>query len=122
MPRYALLHHTGWEEDHYDWMMEIPGEKGLRTWRIPCPPQREAVVGRRIQDHRKRYLDYEGEIAGGRGRVRRIRGGTFEWIELREERIVVSLEGEILSIRRIPSGEWVFRLEASGGPAAGVGR
>ena len=32
----------------------------------------------RIRDHRRLYLDYEGEITGGRGYVTRVAGGDCE--------------------------------------------
>ena len=32
----------------------------------------------RLPDHRKHYLDYEGEVSGDRGTVSRIDSGTYE--------------------------------------------
>lgn len=77
--RFVLLHHTGAPDgDHYDLMLERDGT--LATWRVASP----ALDGaRRIQDHRRAYLDYEGPLSEGRGEVRRIAAGTYtaEWSE-----------------------------------------
>ena len=37
-----------------------------------------ACSATRLPDHRKHYLDYEGEISGNRGTVARIDAGTYE--------------------------------------------
>lgn len=66
--RFAFSHHTGSPEgDHYDLFIEA-GE-ALRTWRIPATNFRSPQQATRTPDHRKTYLDYEGEISGGRGAV-----------------------------------------------------
>jgi hypothetical protein len=92
----------------------------LRTWAIDAP----IVAGkefraRALSDHRLLYLEYEGELTGQRGRVRRIDAGTYhvliwssDWV-----RVVVAglqLVGEIdLRCIRPESGateSWNFRM------------
>ena len=62
---------------HFDFMVER-GDK-LATWRLegPLGPAR----GARSFDHRLVYLDYEGEISGGRGRVSIVERGDLEDVE-----------------------------------------
>jgi hypothetical protein len=52
-------------------MLEI--EQTLATWRIADDPLAispgEQIRAVRIHDHRKAYLDYVGDVSGGRGRV-----------------------------------------------------
>jgi len=54
---------------HYDLMIEIGGD--LRTWCFAEPPGSCAVTCRRLFDHPRRFLNYEGPLSEGRGRVRR---------------------------------------------------
>ena len=53
----------------------------LTTWSIP--PQFPtglpfACPATRLPDHRKHYLDYEGDVPGSRGTVARIDAGTYQ--------------------------------------------
>ena len=84
--RFVILHHQTPMDDHWDIMLEA--DSALITWSIP--PQSPAGAGSigatfvcsatRLPDHRKYYLDYEGEITGNRGMVSRIDAGTYEQI------------------------------------------
>jgi hypothetical protein len=100
MPRFViLLHQTpqGSEQpDHVDLMLER-GES-LRTWRLEkMPAAGEEVVAERIADHRLAYLDYEGEVSGGRGRVTRVDAGEFESVQENPIGIRVRLKGTKLN-------------------------
>jgi hypothetical protein len=79
MYRFVILHHQSPTGDHWDIMLET--ESALTTWSIP--PQSPvgssfACSATRLPDHRKHYLDYEGEVTGNRGTVVRINTGTYE--------------------------------------------
>ena len=79
MYRFAILHHQLPTEDHWDVMLET--DSALTTWSIPpqVPIGTSFVCqATRLPDHRKRYLDYEGEITGDRGVVARVDFGTYE--------------------------------------------
>ncbi len=72
--RFVVLHHTGAPDgDHFDLM--IDNGATLRAWRVNGQPEAAtratALDCRALADHRRAYLDYEGEVSGGRGRVRR---------------------------------------------------
>lgn len=78
--RFVILRHVC-EDLHYDFMIEKGG--ALLTWRImPDSFVRMldgvAVDAERISDHRNEYLNYEGPVSGGRGRVEIFDGGEYE--------------------------------------------
>ena len=54
---------------HWDLLVEVPGCERLPTWRLERNPLVDAgeISAQRIGDHRRRYLEYEGEISGGAG-------------------------------------------------------
>lgn len=127
--RWVLLRHTladgSW---HFDWMLERerpaapddPNARRLLTLRTLTRPDEltpaafDAVL---IPDHRARYLDYQGPISGGRGRVDRVVGGTCLWHELGGSRMDVQL---LTPHRRrwrgepIEGSDWRFVLESDG--------
>ena len=78
MPRFVVLEHDH-PDVHWDLMLES-GET-LTTWSLPPQPlplgEFQSPTTRR-PDHRKRYLEYEGDISDGRGTVRRIDFGTYQ--------------------------------------------
>lgn len=91
MPRYVLLEHD-WPERHWDLLLEAGSV--LRAWRLAAPPGPKTPVAARASfDHRPHYLDYEGEVGGGRGRVSRWDAGTFAWVHDEPGRVVVRLAG-----------------------------
>ena len=59
-------------------------DKTLATWSLPprpLPLGEFQCPAKRLPDHRKHYLDYEGDVSDGRGTVRRIDAGTFERLD-----------------------------------------
>ena len=69
--RFVVLSHD-WPEPHGDMLIEHPpGAALLPTWSLDEPPGHAALEARveRLADHRRAYLDYEGPVQGGRGRV-----------------------------------------------------
>lgn len=100
-------------------MLEAGGS--LRTWALdrPIEPDR-AQPARSLAPHRLHYLDYEGEVSGGRGVVRRWDAGRFAPIEWGDRRVVVDLEGAYVKGEAVlalevagpdePRAGWVFRL------------
>lgn len=110
--RFVILHHTTAGGEHWDLMLEH-GD-ALLTWQLPRDPSGDAglpMPAIRIDDHRKRYLDYEGPISRGRGDVRRVDSGTVEILELTASRCVFTLGGGQLHGRFVltaQAGEWVL--------------
>ena len=100
MPRFTISHHTGSKDgDHYDLMLEH-GD-GLKTWRLINTAFQVFQVARQIKDHRKSYLDFEGEVSGDRGRVKIWDTGTYTIDDWRDDRIQVAIVGRSLKTRLI---------------------
>ena len=76
--RYAILHHTGHGEAHFDVMIEARSGGKLMTWRVAHWPIECAEPLVKLADHRRDYLEYEGPVSRGRGEVRRVSGGTLK--------------------------------------------
>ncbi|HEX8916133.1 MAG TPA: hypothetical protein VF796_27540 [Humisphaera sp.] len=98
--RYAILHHTGVADPHYDLMFETYSGSDLATWRSAVwPIGGDAVtVLTRIKDHRRAYLDFTGEISGRRGRVDQVAAGQCE-------------------VEVGPDGRWAVRFQTGTSPA-----
>ena len=76
--RYVVLFHEGFGEPHYDLMFETSPGSDLLTWRSDSWPLQTNAILTPIAVHRRAYLEYEGEISGGRGAVQSVHAGTFE--------------------------------------------
>jgi hypothetical protein len=91
MPRFVILEHR-WNGVHWDFMLEADGT--LVTWAIDSPIRPGVELpARRLADHRLAYLDYEGAISGGRGRVSRIDRGVYHVAAWSDRCIRVELRG-----------------------------
>lgn len=115
MPRFVILKHDH-PTLHWDFMLQSGGV--LRTWRLERPPELGAVISATpIADHRIEYLDYEGEVSGGRGRVTRWDAGEFDWRVDSPRAIEVLLRGGRAAGRvhliGDESGDWSFMLTSS---------
>jgi len=81
MPRFVVLCHEtppGYPRPrHYDLMLER-GDS-LRTWALAeFPALGLTVAAEELLPHRLEYLEFEGEIASGRGSVTRLAAGEYE--------------------------------------------
>lgn len=95
--RFVILHHLAATGEHWDFMLER--EDHLITWRMHAEPAgRDAcpISCTRINDHRKRYLDYQGPIGGGRGIVTRVDHGEYELLAADEQAWTLRLIGRRL--------------------------
>ncbi|MGE0479311.1 MAG: DNA polymerase ligase N-terminal domain-containing protein [Phycisphaerae bacterium] len=95
---------------HWDLMLELAPGGGLATWRLAANPcdTGEPVVAERIGEHRVAYLDYEGDLSGGRGRVRQVDRGALEVRRVDADAVCVRIAGARLA------GEY----EIAGAPGA----
>lgn len=82
----VLLHDVRPGQAHLDWLLEPDDSAPLITFRLDVSPHagpHAAPPGRyrctRLPDHRRRYLDYEGDIGQGRGVVTRLAAGTLRF-------------------------------------------
>ncbi len=94
LPRYVILQHSPTPgkklprdaPEHFDWMFEL-GET-LATWatdELSVLDRDVTMPATKLANHRKEYLDYQGELSGGRGVVARIESGQFELLEQSDE-------------------------------------
>ena len=96
MPRFVvLLHETppGYPRGtHFDLMLQHEGS--LWTWAIEkLPTAGQPAMAERLPDHRLAYLDFEGEVAAGRGRVSRVDAGEFDVMTDEESLLVLLIRG-----------------------------
>jgi hypothetical protein len=75
--KYVVLHHAGVEETHYDFMFEPAEGAALVTFRLGEWPPSGGQEVRRLKDHRRLYLTFEGTIPGDRGYVLRVDEGML---------------------------------------------
>ena len=80
--RFVILYHTGVESPHFDFMFEMEEGALLTTFRCPSWPPVVGDVLEELAEHRRAYLDYEGQISGNRGEVRRVDAGTIAHVVL----------------------------------------
>jgi hypothetical protein len=117
MPRFVLLEHQ-WNGVHWDFMLEV-GEI-LWTWAIDAPiVAGRDLPARRLGQHRRLYLDYEGPVSGDRGSVKRVDSGIYHMVVATDDHVFVivngcQLVGEVdLRATGSPSGDavsWSFRI------------
>jgi hypothetical protein len=95
--RFVVLRHDISGTTHFDLM--IDGGSLLATWQCPSPPedaQQRPLLCRRIGDHRRMYLDYEGPVSGDRGHVTRHDVGTCRIARWGDDGVEVTFEGRQL--------------------------
>ena len=84
MEEFVILHHQMLDDSprpsHWDLMFQQQQE--LLTWAIKSNPFEvfDQIPVRRLPNHRLEYLNYEGEISGGRGMVKQLAKGKFRWV------------------------------------------
>ncbi|MDD4268966.1 MAG: 3'-phosphoesterase [Pirellulaceae bacterium] len=98
MPGFVVLQHDHPQSLHWDFMLEF--DNHLFTWSLPLPPcYNHLLPATALPGHRKEYLDYEGPVSKGRGRVARWDRGRFELLIREENLLEVNLCGEKLAGR-----------------------
>jgi hypothetical protein len=96
---------------HFDVMVEnVPGGL-LSTWRSPSWPPKVNERATKIGEHRREYLDYEGQITGERGTVKRVESATCTKSVAKFGIEVYQLRGasvERIMMRPVQGDEWVI--------------
>jgi len=84
---FVVHRHHVRETVHWDLMLLRPHSETdtcLATWQVPVPPIKinlaRPVEIRAIPDHRRAFLQYEGAISPGRGRVRIFDRGRYDLV------------------------------------------
>jgi len=91
--RYVVLHHTGYGPDHFDLLLETSPGADLASWRCSDWPLKADSRLTKLPDHRRAYLEYEGEVSNHRGRVKRVAAGEVSIIPATAGGITVRLDG-----------------------------
>lgn len=95
--RFVVLRHEDHDGVHFDLMIETNGI--LATWKCPVEPElagRRPIECRRIADHRRAYLNYEGPISGDRGEVIRHDEGEVVLRRIEAQRWLLGFAGRLL--------------------------
>jgi len=109
--QYVLLKHKKCDDFHVDFLLDCGAER-LLTWQfsdkklvqilpsdvnfldIPVSPNstidKIKTVAKRIFDHRRRYLEFEGEIDAQHGSVTRIDRGEWELVSLDDQQLTIN--------------------------------
>jgi hypothetical protein len=75
--RFVVLRHEQIDLPHFDLMFELASGGKLRTFRSGVWPINVPSTVEALGEHRREYLEYEGEVAGGRGVVKRVTRGRL---------------------------------------------
>lgn len=108
--RYVVLRHAEVSEPHFDLMFEtLPGSM-LATWRSESWPIEQRTPLKRLRDHRRLYLEYEGELTDQRGSVYRMAEGNCQ-VEIGENaiwtiRLLTGAPPQRLVFRQISAEQW----------------
>jgi len=119
----VVLDHACGDQSHYDWMIEDPaapaGQGRLCTWRVAVAPSDWHAGGTleltRLGDHRRAYLQYEGELTGGRGSVRRVDEGEVEVVAWSQRHAVVDVNlkhftGRV-KLQQVAHSRWTAHIQ-----------
>ena len=111
MPRFVILFHHEIESPHWDLMLEN-GDR-LATWQIQADPKNwpdKPTPCRRIFDHRKKYLAYEGPLSNHRGQVKQFAAGDYIPQKITDTLWEVMLQSQpltgALSLTHINDDQW----------------
>jgi hypothetical protein len=112
--RYVILHHHDIAAPHYDLLFEQEEQPALTTFRSPAWPISEPTRVEKLADHRRAYLDYEGPVSGGRGRVTRIESGqcqVFPYVRNQySAKLLEPPPARLLIIEQSPYDYWVAAI------------
>jgi hypothetical protein len=112
LPTVLLRHDLPDGTHHFDWMLARGADGPLRTFRVGVDISRDAqpFSAEPIGDHRRAYLEYEGVVSGGRGRVTRVARGEWECLTETDSDLELSVEfGSVMRhLRGIRQGNGTF--------------
>ena len=109
----VVLEHTrAGENPHFDWLIDQDGVSPLISFRTHTNPMDGPAEFNcvRTPDHRRAYLEFEGEISGGRGSVRRVARIVVECFESDDD-------GSSITVRARHAGSaitWRVRSQSDG--------
>ena len=121
MARFVILFHepgpASSQPEHFDFMLETQEQTFLATWRWDrIPTQSTTFHAIQLPPHRLAYLDYEGTISRGLGRVTQCVTGLYEkTISLDDSQWQINLKSHqlqgILDATCLKGTNWQFRIK-----------
>lgn len=114
--RYVVLYHSGIDEPHFDLLVETQPGSDLAAWRSPVWPIESPISLQRLKDHRRIYLQYQGELSGRRGHVRRVADGACQ-VVIGENSVwnIRFSDGNAIELLMVQADQWT----ASASPSKG---
>lgn len=117
----VVLEHTrAGENTHFDWLIDQDGVSPLISFRTHTNPLDGPAEFRceRAPDHRRAYLEFEGELSGGRGSVRRGARIEIECFESDDDGLSIMVRarhvGSVITwrVRSRSDGLWLAARES----------
>ena len=100
---------------HWDLMLEQAGV--LRTWALSEEPRIGSTIqGLLLDDHRLAYLEFEGEVTGGRGIVTAWMKGTYKRYGEDATQFVIDLlspnwTSRVVAAQTEKTNQWQFQFD-----------
>ena len=114
--KFVIQHHIT-EPEHYDLMVEKSDI--LATWQISVRDiisfeSGTEIAAVKIQDHRKKYLSYEGPVSCDRGRIEIHDTGEYTEKLMDDKNLKISIKGKklkgLLNIKLKKSDQYIIKL------------
>ncbi|MDR1384912.1 MAG: hypothetical protein LBJ67_13850 [Planctomycetaceae bacterium] len=124
--RYVLLKHIKENDFHVDFLLDC-GKKQLLTWQVKninffrwltnnidfsdCSEISTNTIEtpcQRIVDHRRKYLDFEGEINNNRGFVEKIEWGEWKVLSIKPHQFLLKTIGTQKNNKIQTAKKWQF--------------
>ncbi len=109
-----------WNGVHWDFMLEIGDVLCDLGHRCADRCRSEDLPARRLGDHRRVYLEYEGPVSGDRGNVRRVDSGTYRMLSsgrpstfarlVNGSQLVGVVDLRAVGLGSGKTGSWIFRI------------
>lgn len=119
--RFVILYHqvgpnTDRDHDHWDLMFEF--ENNLKTWALNANPfTSTSISATQLTDHRLIYLEYQGDVGGGRGVVSQLECGEYTLESSSADQFVAKLAGKnfigSVKLSRIENNRWIANFTAA---------
>jgi hypothetical protein len=106
--QFVILYHVTPDNSdrasHWDLLLEPPtsADALLLCFEVMTSPENwcSSEQVRRLADHRRIYLNYQGPISGGRGCVQQTAAGSIQWQQFGDSQLTAILTGNLADGQR----------------------